>query len=143
VHCALGLSPQQSLGLLDETAQLTQHFGPAEEAGEGNSLGVAPGDGDFDLRRRAAGGSPWRLLNGGGRSAGGDRRGGDGRQSLEALGDSGATPVAPLRRLYFNDKVVGLGLEGGGGARGAAARGGAVVWLGRRWLSSHARRAEG
>jgi hypothetical protein len=46
-------------------------------------------------------------------------------------------------RLCFDDKVVGRGLEGGGGARGAAARGGAVVWLGRRRLSSRARRAEG
>jgi hypothetical protein len=40
----------------------------------------------------------------------------------EALGGSGAAPVAPLWRLCFDDKVVGLGLEGGGGARGAAAR---------------------
>jgi hypothetical protein len=55
----------------------------------------------------------------------------------EALGGSGSAPVAPLRRLCFDDKVVGLGLEGGGGA------GGAVVWLGRRRLSSRARRAEG
>jgi hypothetical protein len=55
----------------------------------------------------------------------------------EALGGSGAAPVAPLRCPCFDDKVVSLGLEGGGGARGA------VVWLGRRWLSSRARRAEG
>jgi hypothetical protein len=41
---------------------------------------------------------------------------------VEALSGSGAAPVAPLRRLCFDDKVVGLGLEGGGGARGAAAR---------------------
>jgi hypothetical protein len=61
----------------------------------------------------------------------------------EALGGSGAAPVAPLRRLCFDDKVVSLGLEGGGGARGAAARGGAVVWLGRWQLSSRAWRAEG
>jgi hypothetical protein len=61
----------------------------------------------------------------------------------EALGGSGAAPVAPLRRLCFDDKVVGLGLEGGGGAHGAAARGGTVVWLGRRQLSSRARRVEG
>jgi hypothetical protein len=60
-----------------------------------------------------------------------------------ALGGSGAAPVASLRRLCFNDKVVGLGLEGGGGAHGAAARGGAVVWLGRQRLSSRAWRAEG
>jgi hypothetical protein len=45
---------------------------------------VALGDGGFDLRRRAAGGSPWRLLDGGGRSARGNRRGGDGRRSLAA-----------------------------------------------------------
>jgi hypothetical protein len=98
-----------------------------------------------------AGGSLWWLLDGGGRSAGGDRRGRDGRRSLaaeywagkasgarggvgvarggpvqngitEALGGSGTALVAPLRRLCFDDKVVGLGLEGGGGARGAAAR---------------------
>jgi hypothetical protein len=104
VHCALELSPQQSLDLLGETAQ-------PRKQGRGIAWEWPPGVGDFDLRRRAAGGSPWRLLNGGGRSAGGDRRGGDGRQSLEALGGSGATSVAPLRRLYFNDKVVGLGLE--------------------------------
>jgi hypothetical protein len=61
----------------------------------------------------------------------------------EALGGSDAAPVAPLRRLCFDDKVVGLGLEGGGGARGAAARGCTVVWLGRRRLSSRAWRAEG
>jgi hypothetical protein len=61
----------------------------------------------------------------------------------EALGGSGAAPIAPLRRLCFDDMVVGLGLEGGGGARGAAARGGAVVWLVRRRLSSRAQRAEG
>jgi hypothetical protein len=41
----------------------------------------------------------------------------------EALGGGGgATPVAPLWRLCFDDKVVVMGLEGGGGARGAAAR---------------------
>jgi hypothetical protein len=56
----------------------------------------------------------------------------------EALGGSGVAPVAPLRRLGFDDKVVSLGLEGGGGARGAAARGGTVVWLGRWQLSSRA-----
>jgi hypothetical protein len=39
-----------------------------------NSLGVASGDGGFELRRKAAGGSPWRLLDGGGRSGGGVRR---------------------------------------------------------------------
>jgi hypothetical protein len=50
--------------------------------------------------------------------------------------------VAPLRRLYFDDKVVGLGLEGGGCARGAATQGGAVVWLGRRQLSLRARSGE-
>jgi hypothetical protein len=61
----------------------------------------------------------------------------------EALGGNDAAPVAPLRRLCFDDKVVGLGLEGGGGARGAAAQGGAVVWLGRRRLSSRVRRVEG
>jgi hypothetical protein len=37
VHCALGVSSQQSLGLLGETAQPTRHFGPTEEAREGNS----------------------------------------------------------------------------------------------------------
>jgi hypothetical protein len=61
----------------------------------------------------------------------------------EALSGSGVAPVSPLQCLCFDDKVVGLGLEGGGGARGAAARGGAVVWLGRRRLSSRVRRAEG
>jgi hypothetical protein len=61
----------------------------------------------------------------------------------EALGGSDAAPVAPLQHLCFDDMVDGLGLEGGGGARGAAARGGAVVWLGRRRLSSRWRRAEG
>jgi hypothetical protein len=61
----------------------------------------------------------------------------------EALGGSGAALVAPLWHLCFDDKVVGLGLEGGGGARGATDQGGAVVWLGRWRLSSHARRAEG
>jgi hypothetical protein len=40
----------------------------------------------------------------------------------EALGGSSAAPVAPLRRLCFDDMVVGLELEGGGGAHGAAAR---------------------
>jgi hypothetical protein len=40
----------------------------------------------------------------------------------EALGGSGAAPVAPLRRLCFDDNVVGMGLEGGGGARGTATR---------------------
>jgi hypothetical protein len=48
----------------------------------------------------------------------------------EALGGSGAAPVAPLRRLCFDDKVVGLGLEGGGGARGAAARALKALWYG-------------
>jgi hypothetical protein len=47
-------------------------------------MGVIPVDGDPDLGRRAAGGSPWWLLYSGGRSAGGDRREGDGRQSLAA-----------------------------------------------------------
>jgi hypothetical protein len=199
VHSIASACSAKWPSLLGISAQPTRHFGPAEEAGEGNSspdaggspaefgrpavvgrrgnsLGVAPGDGVFDLRRRAAGGSPWRLLDGGGRSAEGDRRGGDGRRSLaagcwggkvsgargdawggaavagggpvradvaEALGGSGAAPVASLRRLCFDDKVVGLGLEGGGGARGATARGGAVVWLSRRQLSSRAWRAEG
>jgi hypothetical protein len=40
----------------------------------------------------------------------------------EALGGSGAAPIAPLRRLCFDNKVVDLWLDGGGGARGAAAR---------------------
>jgi hypothetical protein len=62
---------------------------------------------------------------------------------MEALGGSDAAPVAPLRHPCFDDKVVGLGLEGGGSACGATAHGGAVVWLGRRRLSSRARRAEG
>jgi hypothetical protein len=48
----------------------------------GNSLGVASGDGGSDLRQKAAEGSPWWLLDGGGRSARGDRRGGGGRRSL-------------------------------------------------------------
>jgi hypothetical protein len=55
----------------------------------------------------------------------------------EALGGSGVALVAPLRCLCFDDKVVDLGLEGGGGARGA------VVWLGRQRLSSRVWRAEG
>jgi hypothetical protein len=42
------------------------------------------GDGGSDLRRKAAGGSPWRLLYGGGQSVGGDRCGGDDRRSLAA-----------------------------------------------------------
>jgi hypothetical protein len=98
---------------------------------------VDPVDGGPDLRRRAAGGSPWQLLNDGGRVLGWEgvrrssgARGGAGVAGggpvwagvTEALGSSGAALVAPLRRLCFDDKVVGLGLEGGGGARGAAAR---------------------
>jgi hypothetical protein len=50
---------------------------------------------------------------------------------MEALGGRGAAPVAPLRRLCFNNKVVGLGLEGGGDAHGAVAR--ALKWL---WCGS-------
>jgi hypothetical protein len=45
---------------------------------------VALVNGGLDLRRRATGGSPWRLLDGGGRSFGGDQRGGDDRRSLAA-----------------------------------------------------------
>jgi hypothetical protein len=56
---------------------------------------------------------------------------------VEALGGSDAASVAPLRRLCFDEKVVSLGLKGGGGARGA------VVWLGRQRLSSRVWRAEG
>jgi hypothetical protein len=106
----------------------------------GNSLGVAPGDGGSDLRQKATEGSLWRLLDDRGRSARGDRRGGDDRQSLavecwgrkvfgarggvgvagggpvwadvvETLASSGAAPVALLQCPCFDDKGVGLGLE--------------------------------
>jgi hypothetical protein len=82
--------------------------------------------------------------SGGARGGAGVAGGGPVRADIvEALGGSDAASVAPLRRLCFNEKVVGLGLKGGGGARGAADRGGTVVWLGRWRLSSRAQRAEG
>jgi hypothetical protein len=60
---------------------------------------------------------------GGARGGTGVAGGGPVRAGIaEALDGSGAARVAPLWRLSFDDKVVGLGLEGGGGARGAAAR---------------------
>jgi hypothetical protein len=66
--------------------------------------------------------------SGGAWGGAGVARGGPVRADVaEALGGSGVAPVAPLRRLCFGNKVVGLGLEGGGGARGAAAQGGTVV----------------
>jgi hypothetical protein len=62
--------------------QLTDRIRPVIVGRRENGLGVTPVDGDLDLGRSAAGGSPWWLLYGGGRLAGGDRRGGDGRRSL-------------------------------------------------------------
>jgi hypothetical protein len=70
-----------------------------------------------------AGGGSWGGKASGARNGAGVVGGGPVQAGVaEALGGSSAAPVAPLRRLCFDDKVVGLGLEGGGGAHGAAAR---------------------
>jgi hypothetical protein len=69
--------------------------------------------------------------SGGARGGVGVARGGPVRAGVtEALDGSDAAPVAPLRRLCFDDKVVGLGLEGGGGARGTVARALKALWYG-------------
>jgi hypothetical protein len=73
---------------------------------------VAPVDGGLNLRRRAAKGSPWWLLDGGGWSAGGDRRGWDSRRSLAAgcWGGmaSGAQAVLGVAQVWSEEDRCGL-----------------------------------
>jgi hypothetical protein len=73
---------------------------------------VALVDGGLDLRRRVAGGSPWRFLNGGGQSVRGDQRGGDGRRLLVAgcWGGkaSGARAVLGMAQVWPEEERCGL-----------------------------------
>jgi hypothetical protein len=69
---------------------------------------VALVDGGLDLRRRAAGGSSWRLLDSGGRSVRGDQRGGDDQRSLAVGLGAGRRPVLGMAQVWSEEDRCGL-----------------------------------